>query len=324
MSNCFSKFNKAFKEFLFLIITLTPTIAFSQVINITSTNTINYDVAGNSTDSSTGSATYGRINISSPWNSANFHDPSSNNSIIIHSRLSSSINAYSMPGIYGSVNYPFDQSPVSSNGSNVVLKPDITCSSNSVIIYNDVANGVIYGAYCLLNSAQTSMTFQNNTINSTFSFNNNSVTISSVSNSWGIYGAYISISSYTVALNSSFYLNNNQIIFNSSCFLTNTFAASLSINKEGKNNHTYRPETISMSNNTIQINDLLQPTQYYSDPNIVIGLTQLYLPNPEDYNIKVQNLYVTDNKISISTSNLNMPSASIYLLCFLGPLSPGQ
>ncbi|MDR2066743.1 MAG: hypothetical protein LBP57_02775, partial [Endomicrobium sp.] len=89
--------------------------------------------------------------------------------------------------IYGGINYPFVSSPVASGDTNVALKPLIEASSNTVIINNNLLTDLdgdgtdVYGAYSVLSDAIRDILPANNVINSTFSFCNNKIEISSFS-----------------------------------------------------------------------------------------------------------------------------------------------
>ncbi|MDR1523081.1 MAG: hypothetical protein LBS29_03940, partial [Endomicrobium sp.] len=197
-------------------------ITFAQTINIT--NTPNYNISGNSTITDSSNPECGRIDASSPWLSSNFN-VSSNNSLVIHSTMS----GYA---IYGSVNFPFASSSVSDDQSNVPLKDSFICSSNSLTIYNDLNRSSLYGSFSLLSNAIIYITPSNNIINSTFSYTNNSINISSFSNISYIYGAYIRLDtkddpSNPVTLTSSFYLDNNSINISSYCNVSYISAAYL-------------------------------------------------------------------------------------------------
>ncbi|MDR2395487.1 MAG: hypothetical protein LBD57_02600 [Endomicrobium sp.] len=134
--------------------------SISLTVIVISFNT--YTISGNSTITDSSNPEYGKINTSSPWLSSNFN-VSSNNSLVIHSTMSSYNN------IYGSVNFPFASSSVSSGDSNVPLKDSIICSSISLTIYNDLNRSYIIGSFSLLSDAIRYITPSNNLINSTFS-----------------------------------------------------------------------------------------------------------------------------------------------------------
>ncbi|MDR2067229.1 MAG: hypothetical protein LBP57_05355, partial [Endomicrobium sp.] len=108
----------------------------------------------------------------SPW--YNFPDDSNGNTIVFHSSTSEHWK-------YGGINYPFVSSPVASGDTNVSLKLLIEASSNTVIIYNDLNYSNVYGAYSVLSDAIRDILPANNVINSTFSFCNNKIEISSFS-----------------------------------------------------------------------------------------------------------------------------------------------
>ncbi|MDR2395977.1 MAG: hypothetical protein LBD57_05200, partial [Endomicrobium sp.] len=304
MSKCFN-LCKVLKEYLFYAVLLTITLTLfcsAQIIEILNPPSTGHGVAGNSVYTSTGTPNYGVVIFDFPWQPANFGE-SSGNTIIIRSTMPTK-----RLGILGSLNYPFDQNSVNTGSTNVALKPDIICSSNSVIIYNDVNNNSIFGSYSLLNDALANNTFtpSSNTINSTFSFTNNSVTISSFSNISFLESATISLSLnsgslMSLNLTSSFYLDNNNITINSSCSVSYIYGAHLELSPNNSST-LYSPHTISISSNTIEIN---QPISNC----IQISLAYLSLPNND-----IQNLYVTDNRISISTSNLNLSDIPISLV----------
>jgi hypothetical protein len=207
--------------------------------------------------------------------------------------------------IYGSVNFPFASSSVSSGDSNVLLKDFIECSSNSTTIYNDLNRSYIYGSFSLLSNAIYYITPSNNLINSTFSFTNNSINISSFSNINEIYGAYIYLdtkndSSNPVTLTSSFYLDNNSINISSYCNVYRIYAAYLDL--VSNRDAVYHPNTISISSNSISISSSI--SNCYQ-----ISFAQVSLSNCE-----VDNLLINNNTLSFTNSDIDLSTTPVYLV----------
>ncbi|MDR1523391.1 MAG: hypothetical protein LBS29_05535, partial [Endomicrobium sp.] len=293
MSKCFNLF-KAFKQYLFssllLTITLTPSLLLAQDINIVAPTT--YTVAGNGVLSGSNNGWVKPVN-QAPWESIGVSADSVNNSITIISPVTNTV--------YGGLNYPFVEASVgdSQTGS---LKPLIEASSNTVYLYNDVGNKDVWGAYSYLTNASGYTSPADNIINSTFSFCNNRIEVSSYSNINTMYSAYLRLYNYdsaSVTLNSSFYFDNNYVVFNSSANVQNdVFAACLDLSA---GNSGYKLGNISLSSNTIEIKENI----YGPDQQIYVVWSR--------FTGSIENLYITNNKIILSSKeNLTLYNADLF------------
>jgi hypothetical protein len=171
--------------------------------------------------------------------------------------------------VSGGINYPFASNPVYSSYTNITLKPLIEASSNTVIIYSILDDSEdVYGAYSVLGSAIRDILPANNLINSTFSFCNNKVEISSFTTIDDICGAYLYLDTMDdatnpVTFNSSIYLDNNYILFNSSAIVDDDACAAY-LNLYQDHGAIYNLANVSLSNNTVEIKDTLSDGGIYA------------------------------------------------------------
>jgi hypothetical protein len=285
---------------------LTPNSLLAQRIDINFPT--DYTVAGNGRI--TADPNYARVFLSGNLaNSSGYYSPSTyggiddsnNNTIVFHSTTSSNSK-------YGGLNWPFSNTnTVNRNDTNVALKPLIEASSNTVLIYNNLNGSSVYGAYSTLSDAIRSIVPEGNVINSTFSFCNNRIEVSSFSNLGSIYGSYLSLdtkddSSNPATVNSSFYLDNNHIVFNSSANVSQIYASYLYLLADA--NATYNLQNVSMSGNTIQINQDIHSSER---SNLSIYAAYLRSLLRSDASCNIQNLSMSNNTIDINQNIVSPP-----------------
>ncbi|MDR2066692.1 MAG: hypothetical protein LBP57_02500, partial [Endomicrobium sp.] len=299
-----------FSSLLFSSIVLIPNCLLAQRIDIR--NGPDYTVAGNGGVDGTVTNVW-----DGPW--SEFIADSSNNTLVIHSTVSNSI--------FGGINYPFTNPSVAA-GDPVTLKPAINVDSNTIIIYNyntyihDPQNSEphwdlrrnVYGAFSILERAIYTVIPDGNIIDSPISLSNNSVQIDSyTTNIWELYGASLNLNAhyYTqtpITINSSLSLDNNKIILNSSCSVAHIRDAYLGLRESAYCD--YNIPYISLSSNSITIST----NQLTNCDQISVAYLDFSSDNPADLHAHVENLHMTNNKISFSAaaSNLNMPNTAVY------------
>ncbi|MDR1244011.1 MAG: OmpA family protein [Endomicrobium sp.] len=296
---------------IFISITLFPILSFAQTISIVAVSS--FTVAGNGHNGGPTNGEIAHVWLSNPpW--TDFPADSSGNTLIIHSPVSNHI--------FGGVNYPFTSTPVSSGTKNVTLKNSINADYNSIFIYSDLPNADarnVYGAFSVLGDALTNVVPVDGIVNSPISLSNNSVQIDSSTTIWELYGACLNLnappfesSSTVIIINSSLSLDNNQIILNSPCTVAHIRDAYLAP-REGHSSE-YNIPYISLSSNSISINtsEVGELDKLYNQ--ISVAYLDFYSVNEDDVHAHVDNLYITNNKISFSAaaSGLQLPNTAVY------------
>ncbi|MDR3124947.1 MAG: hypothetical protein LBU10_03625, partial [Endomicrobium sp.] len=303
---------KLYVMYIIFLIMLIPGIGVAgQTINIVAYST--FSVAGNG--STNVGVNYGEIKIGGSYNyvspSSYGGNNDSNNNII---NVSSSVSVYSY--IYGGVNYPFVNSPVAGDATDVAIIHNITANNNTVNINSRMNNDVnIYGGYSVLSGAIRNIVPSGNMLSSTITMSGNTVNVNAQCTVMIVYGAYLYLNPTTdesnaIRVRSPINMDNNSVNISSSVCAYMLSGAYVSLyNGYGA---AFDIPSISVSGNSINISSDVSDNNV---SNVNVYAARLMISNSNDYkpgSSNISTVTVANNTIILSKSDLSLPKVNLY------------